>query len=96
MKAWPGRRLGKATLTSHMHPREPTSCFSFFSGGPASSSGCSLKRSKAMKVRLGYVVNLEYAWISNWKESGRDEQDLANKGTIYGEGRAGQSSDKLT
>lgn len=39
MKTWQGRGPGKAALTPYMHPGKPTSCFSFFSGGPPNSSG---------------------------------------------------------
>lgn len=53
MKTWQGRGLGKAAQCPYMHPGKHTSCFSFFSGGPPSSSGWSLKRWIRIKwVRL--------------------------------------------
>lgn len=46
MRTWQGRVLGKSALTPYVQPRKSTSCFSFFSGGPPSSSGWSLQRSR--------------------------------------------------
>ena len=63
-----------AALTPDVYPGKPTSCFSFFSGGPPSSSGWSLQRLRGTRtVRLGrdtwQTQNLKCIVSRIWKES---------------------------